>query len=111
MSEAVRRILESARTVAVLGAHPAEHRPAFYVPAYLKAQGYRILPVNPRFAGTALFGETVAASLAELEAPVDLVNVFRRPEHLPQHDDDLRAMQPRPPVGSPAVTAASACRI
>ncbi|MDX1579767.1 MAG: CoA-binding protein [Gemmatimonadota bacterium] len=98
MSADVRRILESARTIAVLGAHPGEHRPAHYVPAYLKSQGYRILPVNPRFAGTELFGETVTATLAELDAEVDLVDVFRRPEHLPQHDEDLRAMDPRPAV-------------
>jgi len=54
-----RQVLASARTIAVLGAHPTASRAASYVPAYLRAQGYRVIPVNPRFAGSELFDETV----------------------------------------------------
>lgn len=91
-------VLRRARTVAVLGAHPEWSRPAFYVPEYLHRQGYRILPVNPALVGTTLWGEPVRATLAELREPVDLVDVFRRPEALPGHLADLLAMLPLPGV-------------
>jgi uncharacterized protein len=88
--------LRRARTVAVLGAHHEPSRPAFYVPAYLHAQGYRVLPVNPALAGETLFGERVRATLAEIGEAVDIVDVFRRAELLQGHMDDLLAMSPRP---------------
>ncbi len=88
-------VLRNARTVAVLGAHHEPSRPAFYVPDYLHAQGYRILPVNPAFAGKQLWGQPVRATLAELGEPVDIVDVFRRPDLLPGHLDDILAMAPR----------------
>ena len=94
--EEIQQVLTEARTVAVLGAHPETTRPAHYVPAYLHARGYRILPVNPALAGQTLWGETVRGTLAELGEPVDVVDVFRRGEHLPAHLDDLLAMEPRP---------------
>jgi len=88
----VARILATSPTVAVLGIHHQPSRPAFYVPEYLHQHGYRILGVNPTLAGTVLFGEPVRASLAELAAlgePVDLVDVFRRPDALPGHQAEL----------------------
>lgn len=95
------RVLAEARVVAVLGAHGAPERPACYVPAYLAAQGYRVLPVNPALAGAMLFGQPVRATLAELSAAgetVDLVDVFRRSELLAGHEADLLAMRPLPKV-------------
>jgi len=89
-------VLRGARTIAVLGAHTEASRPAFYVPDYLHGQGYRILPVNPQLAGKTLWGQTVRASLAELGEPVDIVDVFRRPDLLPGHLAEIRAMAPRP---------------
>ena len=94
----VRDILRAARTIAVLGAHTRPYKPAHYVPAYLAEQGYRILPVNPEFVGQSLFGERVRARLQELGEAVDIVDVFRRGEVLPDHVDDVLAMQPRPAV-------------
>ena len=88
--------LRAARTIAVLGAHADPSRPARYVPEYLHAQGYRIVPVNPALAGQALWGERVRASLAEIGERVDIVDVFRRPDLLPGHLDDILAMTPRP---------------
>ena len=97
--DTVRAILASARTVAVLGAHPTTWRPAYYVPAYLHEQGMRIVPVNPRFAGKqTLFGEEIRPSLAAIGEPVDVVDVFRRSEAVPEHLDDLLAMNPPPRV-------------
>ena len=94
----VRPILESARTIAVLGAHPDPSRPAHYVPAYLASAGYRVLPVNVTKAGTTLFGERVRASLTELGEPVSIVDVFRRGPDVAGHVDEILAMDPRPDV-------------
>ena len=94
----LRAVLEGARTIAVVGAHLTPSRPAFYVPDYLYSHGYRILPVNPRFAGRglALWGEPIRASLAELQEPIDIVDVFRASEMVPEHLDDIFAMDPPP---------------
>lgn len=83
-------------TIAVLGIHPAPEKAAFYVPEYLHDEGYRILGVNPRFQGTTLFDQPVRATLAEIRERVDLVDVFRRSEHIPDHVEDILAMDPRP---------------
>ncbi|APR83289.1 Succinyl-CoA synthetase, alpha subunit-related enzyme [Minicystis rosea] len=95
-SAAIADALRNAKTVAVLGAHEEPSRPAFYVPDYLYKQGYRILPVNAMLVGKALWGQPVRASLAELKEPVDIVDVFRRPEALQSHLEDILAMSPRP---------------
>jgi predicted CoA-binding protein len=92
----ISQLLRDTRTIAVLGAHVEPSRAAFYVPDYLHAQGYRVLPVNPQLAGRTLFGETVRASLAEVGEPVDIVDVFRRPDLLPGHLADILSMTPRP---------------
>ena len=91
-------VLRGARTIAVLGAHDDPVKAASYVPEYLHPQGYRILPVNPALAGRELWGERVRARLADIAEAVDVVDVFRRPEALPGHLDDLLAMSPRPRV-------------
>jgi predicted CoA-binding protein len=92
----IARVLRDARTIAVLGAHSDPSRPASYVPEYLHAQGYRVLPVNPMLAGRELWGAPVHASLAELGEAVDILDVFRRPELLPGHLEEILAMNPRP---------------
>jgi predicted CoA-binding protein len=94
----VRRVLEDARTIAVLGAHVDPAKPSHYVPEYLAEQGYRIVPVNPTFAGQELWGRRVVATLAELDTPIDVVDVFRRPDKIPGHLDDILAMEPLPRV-------------
>jgi len=98
VSDRVRQILQTSPTVAVLGAHHESARAACYVPEYLHQQGYRILPVNPALLGRALWGEPVRATLAEIDEPVDLVDVFRSPWHLPGHLADVLAMDPLPTV-------------
>jgi predicted CoA-binding protein len=90
------RILREARTVAVLGAKAEPGAPAHYVPAYLAARGYQVRPVNPVLAGQALFGETVVATLADLDGPVDVIDVFRRPEYLPAHAGEIVGLPWRP---------------
>jgi hypothetical protein len=94
--ERLRDILRSSPTIAILGIHTAPEKAAFYVPEYLHDEGYRILGVNPVFAGEVLFSQPVRATLAEIGEPVDLVDVFRRAEQIPGHVADILAMQPRP---------------
>lgn len=91
-----RELLKTARTVAVLGAHPEPARPAHYVPAYLAERGYRILPVNVTKAGQTLFGEPVRAALTDLDGPVDVVDVFRPSSAVAGHVDEILAMKPLP---------------
>ncbi len=78
--EKIREILQNARTIAVVGASAKAARPSHGVMKSLQAEGYRIRPVNPGLSGQALLGERVAADLADLEPPVDIVDVFRNPE-------------------------------
>ena len=73
-------ILESVRTIAVVGASPTSERPSHRVMAYLQGRGYRAIPVNPNAVDDAINGERVYASLAEVPEPIDMVDVFRRSE-------------------------------
>lgn len=94
----LREILTTSPTIAVLGLHHEPEKAAFYVPEYLHDEGYRIIGVNPRLAGQELFGAPVRNTLAEIDEPVDLVDVFRRPDLIPTHVEDILAMSPRPKV-------------
>jgi predicted CoA-binding protein len=77
-------ILRGARTIALLGASPNPDRPAHGVMRYLLAQGYRVIPVRPLDCDDVL-GIPCVGSLAEIEEPIDLVDVFRRAEAAPAH--------------------------
>ena len=79
--ETMRAILREARTIAVVGLSPHPGRPSHDVARYLQAQGYRIVPVNPT--EQEILGEPSYASLSDIPFPVDLVDVFRRPEYVP----------------------------
>lgn len=92
------RVLRESETVAVLGAHVNEGKAAYYVPRYLDAEDYDIYPVNPTYADKTLFDKEVVDTLAELRDPIDIVDIFRRSEHLPDHIDDILAMNPLPKV-------------
>jgi predicted CoA-binding protein len=77
------QILAEARTIAVVGASPKPWRPSNQVMRYLLEAGYRVIPVRPRDCDEVL-GVPYVASLAEISEPIDLVDVFRRPEFTPQ---------------------------
>jgi predicted CoA-binding protein len=79
--ETIRAILSEAKTIAVVGLSPDPSRPSHGVARYLQAQGYRIVPVNPR--EQTLLGETCYATLSDIPFPVDVVDVFRRAEFVP----------------------------
>src|SRR5689334_3594528 len=94
----VREILTGSPTIAILGMHTEPEKAAYYVPEYLHDEGYRIIGVNPQLVGNELFGERVRPTLADIGEPVDLVDVFRRSELIPEHVEDILAMNPRPKV-------------
>jgi predicted CoA-binding protein len=74
----LRRILGSARTIAVVGLSAEWHRPSHFAAQYMQAKGYRVIPVNPRY--DAILGERCYARLEDISVPVDIVDVFRRTE-------------------------------
>ena len=76
----IKALLETTQTIALVGASPKPERDSNRVMAYLLARGYRVIPVNPGLVGQAIHGVPVAASLADIGAPVDLVDIFRNSE-------------------------------
>ncbi|MDU8926288.1 CoA-binding protein [Alisedimentitalea sp. MJ-SS2] len=84
----LRDVLSRTRTIAVVGVSMNEVRPSYYVARYLGLKGYKVVPINPGHAGKILFGETVRASLSEVEGKVDMVDIFRRSEAVPPIVDE-----------------------
>ncbi|WHZ36784.1 MULTISPECIES: CoA-binding protein [unclassified Sagittula] len=76
-------VLTRTRTVAVVGVSMNPVRPSYYVARYLSLKGYKVIPVNPGHAGKKLFGQEVRGALSECPEEVDMVDVFRRSEHVP----------------------------
>jgi uncharacterized protein len=93
-----RQILGRCSAIAVLGARDRPHQAGFYVPQYLYEQGYTVLPVNPTRVGQVLWGQPVVARLSDIGTTVDMVDVFRRSETLPEHLADFLSMSPLPQV-------------
>lgn len=83
----VRELLSRTKTIAVVGLSSNPMRPSFGVSQYMQRKGYRIIPVNPN--ETSVLGEKAYATLAEIPGPIDLVDVFRRPEFVPEIVDEV----------------------
>jgi predicted CoA-binding protein len=94
VDERMREILERCRTIAVVGIKAGPDDDAFRVPAYMQRRGYRIAPVSPKLAS--VLGEPCVPSLRDVAMPIDLVNLFRAPAHLPGHVDEILALSPLP---------------
>lgn len=94
--EDIGALLDRVHRVAVLGIKtPNSEAPAYGVPAYAQRAGYRIIPVPVYYPEvTEILGERVYRSISEIPERVDLVNVFRRPQDIPQHLDDIIAAKP-----------------
>lgn len=76
--ETEKKILNSSNVVAIVGISPKDDRPSHIVGAYLQEHGYRVIPVNPNIAE--ILGEKCYPDLSSIPAPVDVVDIFRRPE-------------------------------
>lgn len=94
----IRSILQSVKTIALLGASPKPERPSNGVMRFLLAKGYHVIPVNPGQAGKTIHGETVVARLADITGPIDMVDVFREPQALASIVEEILAMENRPSV-------------
>ncbi|MDQ0249060.1 putative CoA-binding protein [Sphingomonas kyeonggiensis] len=77
--EDIKALLESVRTIALVGASDRPDRPSYGVMAFLQRQGYRVIPVNPQITGEHVHGEFVFRELAQIGEQIDLVDIFRRP--------------------------------
>ena len=78
--EDIAELLAGARTIAVVGASDRASRPSYGVMRFLQDQGYRVLPVNPQITGEHVLGEYVWRELSQIGLPIDIVDIFRRPE-------------------------------
>ena len=78
--EDIAELLRNARTIAVVGASDRPDRPSYGVMKFLQEWGYRVLPVNPQISETHVLGEFVWRELAQIGIPIDIVDIFRRPE-------------------------------
>lgn len=87
----LKSVLTRTKSVAVVGVSLNPVRPSYYVARYLGLKGYKVIPINPMHAGKQLFGQTVLASLSEIEGPVDMVDIFRRSEAVPDIVDETLA--------------------
>lgn len=93
----IAHIARSTRCIALVGLSPNELRPAWGVARYLKSQGYRVIPVNPGHAGSMILDELVYPDLRAIpsETAVDMVDIFRRAEAVPEIVDQALASLPR----------------
>lgn len=94
----IRDILQTVKTVALVGASANEVRPSYFVLKYLLDKGYEVFPVNPGLAGQTLLGQTVHATLKDIPKPIDMVDIFRNSEAAGPITDEALALDPKPKV-------------
>ena len=94
----IRGILNTVKTIAMVGISPKQNRPSYFAFKYLMERGYRMIPVNPGQAGGDILGQKVYAKLADIPEPVDMVDVFRSPQYAPGIVVEALALKPRPLV-------------
>jgi len=97
-SSQIRELLSQTKTIAVLGikTEGQADQPAFYVPKYMQSAGFKIIPVPVYYPNvTEILGEEVYRRVSDIPEEVDMVNVFRRPQDVPPHLDDLVAKGPK----------------
>jgi predicted CoA-binding protein len=89
-------VLQRTKVIACIGVSTNPVRPSYFVARYLGLKGYRVIPVNPNYAGQQLFGETICSGLGEIpsEYNVDFVDIFRRPEAVPAIVDEALDVLP-----------------
>jgi predicted CoA-binding protein len=94
----IRGILNTVKTIAMVGVSPKENRPSYFAFKYLLDRGYRMIPVNPGQAGKEILGQKVYAKLADIPEPIDMVDMFRAPQYAPAIVAEALALKPRPGV-------------
>jgi len=94
----IRGILNTVKTIAMIGVSRNESRPSYFAFKYLNERGYRVIPVNPGLAGQTLLGRTVYGRLSDIPEPVDMVDIFRAAQYVPPIVAEAIALEPRPRV-------------
>jgi predicted CoA-binding protein len=94
----IRGILNTVKTIAMVGASEKENRPSYFAFKYLLERGYRMIPVNPGQAGHSMLGQRIYARLADIPEPVDMVDIFRASKYALPIAQEALALQPRPQV-------------
>lgn len=87
-------VLERTRSVAIVGVSMNPVRASYFVARYLGLRGFTVIPVNPRHAGERLFGQQIRASLADVPEGVDMVDIFRRSDAVPEIVEEALAKVP-----------------
>ena len=94
----IRGILNSVKSIAMVGASERESRPSYFAFKYLLERGYTMIPVNPGKAGETILGRRVYARLADVPEPIDMVDIFRNSRFAPAVVEEALALKPRPQV-------------
>jgi predicted CoA-binding protein len=94
----IRGILNTVKTIAMVGVSPKDNRPSYFAFKYLLERGYNMIPVNPGQAGKELLGRKVYARLTDIPEPIDMVDVFRAAQHAGPIIDEALGLKPRPQV-------------
>jgi predicted CoA-binding protein len=94
----IRGILNTVKTIAMVGISPKDNRPSYFAFKYLLERGYRMIPVNPGQAGKDILGQKVYAKLSDIPEPVDMVDVFRASQHAGPVVDEALALASKPQV-------------
>src|ERR1700750_1607645 len=92
----IRGILNTVKTIAMVGISPKDNRPSYFAFKYLLERGYHMIPVNPGQAGGEILGQKVYAKLADIPEPVDMVDIFRAPQYAPGVVKEALAITPLP---------------
>jgi len=94
--EKVLEMLKNSKTIAVIGMKDNEIETAYRIPYYMSKNGYKIYPVNPKNEGKKALGEIFVSKVDNIKVPIDLVDIFRRPEYLAEHAKEILNMNPLP---------------
>ena len=94
----IRGILNTVKTIAMVGVSANTSRPSYFAFKYLMERGYRMIPINPGLVGQELLGQKVYAKLADIPLPVDMVDIFRASRYAPDIVREALALKPRPQV-------------
>jgi predicted CoA-binding protein len=94
----IRGILNTVKTIAMVGLSPKDNRPSYFAFKYLLERGYHMIPVNPGRAGKEILGQKVYAKLADIPEPVDMVDIFRASQYAIGIVKEALALNPRPQV-------------
>jgi predicted CoA-binding protein len=94
----IRGILNSVKTIAMVGVSPKENRPSYFAFKYLLERNYRMIPVNPGQAGKELLGQKIYARLSDIPEPIDMVDIFRASQHVTPVVEEALTLKPVPGV-------------